>query len=254
MPNLRAPTCSVVVAGAALPTPAVLLALRCAELRHGAGVAAGIDAAMALMCSLSALTPEPFASVSCANSTMLFRRLRRALTRSSSLCSSATFACSAPRSVGFRCGELPLRGRDLGLNRGPARVQIALVSEQRLRRARRVGRVRLLHLRLAAQELGVRARKLERERDDAVRGLPVGIEDQQVARLRGGLLLDAEHAVPVHRLVENADDLVARHDGAGGERRRGRAGSASCAWAHVARVTERQIGAIRFNIDKRACG
>ena len=123
--------------------------------------------------------------------------------------------------LGFRAGELPLRGCDLRLDRGPARVQIALVSAAALAASSRLGRGVLLHLRLAAQELGVRARKLERERDDAVRGLPVGIEDQQVARLRGGLLLDAEHSVPVHRLVENADDLVARHDGAGGERRRG---------------------------------
>ena len=100
----------------------------------------------------------------------------------------------------------------------------------------RLGRLGLLHLRLAAQELGVRARKLERERDDAVRRLPVGIEDQQVARLRGGLLLNAEHAVPVHRLVENLDDLVARHDGARGERRRGLRG------VRVLRVDPRREG------------
>ncbi len=55
--------------------------------------------------------------------------------------------------------ELALRGRDFRLKARAAAIQVALLSLQRLRRARggRVGL--LLHLSLAAQELRIRARQ-----------------------------------------------------------------------------------------------
>ena len=49
----------------------------------------------------------------------------------------------------------------------------------------------------ATQGSALAQRELERERDDAVRGLSVRVEDQQVARLGRRLLLDAEHAIPM---------------------------------------------------------
>ena len=255
MPNLRAPTCSMVGDGAALPTPAVPACASARELRHGAGARRGdrcrdgVDVLLegahsgavriGFMREIDHVVQEIPPRVDEVELALQLRDLR--LQRATLL--------------GFRSGDLSLRGRDLGLNRGPARVQIPLrLCSSACGELDVSGASCLLHLRLAAQELGVRARKLERERDDAVGGLPVGIKDEQVARLRGGLLLNTEHSVPVHRLVENADDLVARHDGAGGQRRRGCAGSASWAWPSVARVKERQIGAIRFNIGQAACG
>src|SRR5262245_10447856 len=55
----------------------------------GALVREGIDAAIASMCSFSAAAPEPFASLWYMNWDIVPTKLRRALTRSSSLCSSA---------------------------------------------------------------------------------------------------------------------------------------------------------------------
>ena len=205
-----------------LPTPAARAASAAPSSGMASAAAAGIDAAMALMCSLRALTPEPFASVSCAKLDHVVQEIPprvHEIELALELRDSSLAARRARRFPLRRAVVAWPRSRPGSCPCGASRSRWSLCSA--CGEARRLGRLLLLHLRLAAQELGVRARKLERERDDAVCGLPVGIEDQQVARLRGGLLLNAEHSVPVHGLVENADDLVARHDGARGQRRRG---------------------------------
>src|SRR5262245_31046605 len=79
--------------------------------------------------------------------------------------------------VALRRAELPLRGGDFSLETRHTRVEIALLSLQSLRRTRSVAGV-LLQLCLAAEELRIRARELEREGDDAVCRLPVGIENE----------------------------------------------------------------------------
>ena len=86
---------------------------------------------------------------------------------------------------------------------------------QRLGGGRRVRRCFLRHVRFTAQELRVGPRDLEGEADDPVGGLPIRVQDQQVARLGRRLLLGAQRAVPVDRLVEDPHDLLARHHGAG---------------------------------------
>ena len=67
--------------------------------------------------------------------------------------------------------------------------------------------------------------------NDLIRRLPIVVEDQQIARLAGRLLLNAERAIPVDRLIQHLDDLLAGHrrdHGRCGRRRRGRAGRLSC--------------------------
>ena len=99
---------------------------------------------------------------------------------------------------------------DLGLDRCALLVQLLALPAERSRRRRFL---RLpLHTRFAGEELGIRARDLECQRHDLVGRLPVRIEDEQIARLRSGLLLSAERAIPVYGLVEDLDDLVAGHD------------------------------------------
>ena len=130
--------------------------------------------------------------------------------------------------------ELPLQHRDPGLQRRLIRFRSArqlssacidfrldrrpLVIEplaQPAQRLLRCGLVRcLLLIGIAAQQLRVGAREVEDQFHDLVCCPGVRIQDQQVARLPRRLLLGAERAIPVHRLVEDLHDLVAGHHGA----------------------------------------
>jgi hypothetical protein len=110
-----------------------------------------------------------------------------------------------------RARQLALVRLDLGLNRRALIVELLARAAQRLLGG---GLLRFLsHTRLAAQQLGVGACEVEGQLHDLVGGLAVRIQEQQVARLRGRLLLGAERAVPVDGLVENLHDLIARHHG-----------------------------------------
>ena len=84
----------------------------------------------------------------------------------------------------------------------------------------------ILGLRLLGENLGVGPRQFKGQSDDLVRRLPIAIEDQQVARLGRRLLLYAECAVPVERLIQELDDLLAAHRRGHGRRGRGRHGRA----------------------------
>ncbi len=66
---------------------------------RGVPLAAGIEAAIASMCALSAFAPNPVASVSLANCAMFESMLRRAFRRSSCPCSTEIRDCSAACSA-----------------------------------------------------------------------------------------------------------------------------------------------------------
>ncbi len=130
--------------------------------------------------------------------------------------------------------ELPLIGGHFRLNRLALRVDFFLHRIECLRRGSHVvGGFRAA--RLAAQQLGIGARDLEGKRDDLVGCLPVGIENQQVAGLTGGLLLGSQRPVPLDRFVENLHDLIAGQHGNGGVCRRLRQGGRRSGGAQNAR-------------------
>ena len=189
-------------------------------LRTGVPLAAGIDAAMASMCALSAFAPKPVESVSLANCAMFPSMLRRAFRRSSCPCKTEIRDCSV-RLIRLRSArQLALTRLDFRLDRRALIVEALAQPAQRLLRC---GLLRcLLHPGFAAQQLGVGTGEVEGQLHDLVGRLPIRIQDQQVARLPGRLLLDAERAIPIDGLIENLHDLVAGHDGA--RLRRGRGG------------------------------
>ncbi len=202
MPNLRAAICSVVASAAALPTRACPLRIRARapasprgcgnRCRNGVDVLlqGGDSRAVRIgfMRELDHVVQQIPPRIDEVELALQLRCLR----------------LQGVTLLGFRAGDLSLRGCDLGLEFWSCelRDRVRLCAAPAARSTPRPRPV--LHLRFAAQELRVRARNLERERNDTVCSSPVGIKDQQVARLRGGLLLDAEHPVPVHRLVQNA--------------------------------------------------
>ena len=93
-------------------------------------------------------------------------------------------------------------------------IELLLHPLHRLGRGSRIRSGFLRHVCFAAQQLCVGSGEFKGEGDDPVRDLPIGVQDQEVARLSRRLLLRAQGAVPVDGLVEDPHDLLARHHGA----------------------------------------
>ena len=118
-------------------------------------------------------------------------------------------------SLCFRSrSQATLHGCDLRLYLRAPPIELLLHPLQRLGRGSRIRSGFLRHFCLAAQQLCVGSGEFEGEADDSVGNLPIGVQDQEVARLSSRLLLRAQGAVPVHGFIEDPHDLLARHHGA----------------------------------------
>ena len=134
-----------------------------------------------------------------------------ALTRSSSPCSSAIFACKrSPVSFFGAAGELGARRIDLVLYGKRLCVELVLPRREFAQRARR-SRPLAGGRRVIDEQVGARPREVEREADDLIGDLAILGEDQEVARLVRDLLLSAERAVPIHGLIQHLDDFRRAH-------------------------------------------
>src|SRR6516165_7923497 len=127
---------------------------------------------------------------------MVSSRFFCALTIESSPCSSSSFAL---RSDLARAGAVGSERRTESISFSIAALRCELLCS---RCSSACG------ARSAAPQLGVRARDLEGEANHVVGCLPIGVEQQQITRLRGALLLEAERSIPVHRLIEDLDQLL----------------------------------------------
>jgi len=118
------------------------------------------------------------------------------------------------RGAGQRgLGGLQLRLRGLLL-----RIELLLVLAQRLRRR---GRAAGSNCRgLIRQNRGVRPGNVERQAHGLRSRLPNVVQNQQIARLGGGLLLNGERPEPIHGLIQYGDDLRRRHRSCGLRSRR----------------------------------
>ena len=110
--------------------------------------------------------------------------------------------------------QATLRGCDLRLYFRAPPIQLLLHPLQRLRRGSRIRSGFLRHICFAAQQLCVGSGDFEGEANGLVGNLPISVQDEQIARLSSRLLLGAQGAVPIHGLIEDPHDLLARHHGA----------------------------------------